>query len=261
MLLSFLLYLNHKYALSGLSLALAVLCTPKAVLAVFVILAHWFFVRRKSGRRDIGIFAVTSLLVFFVVLPITDFFATGQWFNPFQRAVEMWTDQTAVKVGDLTPDEIALIHATRPWEWILRITAGARLNPLEFRHTMGLSPTTWLLIIPSMIYLLYRQIFVKENKATSRFVLLWFAATYLLWIPLELLTDRTMFLYYLLPTMGAICIAIGYALHRVWQRSVREKRLALRWAMRAVVVLYVVVHLGTFTLMSPLSLALVQAGN
>ena len=251
MLLSFLLYLHHRYTLSGLSLALAVVCSPKVLLAVFAVLAHWFFVRRKRGLRAIGVFAITSLLAFFILMTITDLTASGQCFNPFHRVVEMWTGQTSIKVSDMTAESLATAHPTRPWWWILNLRA-TLLEPTEFYHRMMITPTIWLLTIPSIAYLLYRYFFVRKNRNTPRFILLWFSATYLLWIPLELYTDRPLFLFYLLPSMGAICIAVAYGINQAWQRSAKAKGMVLRWSVRALLILYLVFHVGLFLVLSPL---------
>jgi len=256
MLLSFLLYLHHRYSLSGLSMALAVLCSPKVLIAAFAILAHWFLARRKRGLRPIAVFAITSLVAFFVMMPMVDLIATGQWLNPFQRIGEMWTAQTSMKVSDLDPEQLAHTYPTRPWSWILN-PKGSGLNPSQFNHRMQITPTIWLLAIPSIAYLIYRYLFVRENRNTPRFILLWFGATYLLWIPIELYTDRPMFLYYLLPTMGAICIAVGYGIHRAWQRSLKVKRTMVRWCMQATITLYLILHVGLFLLLSPLRASLV----
>jgi len=256
MLLSFLLYLRHRHSLSGLSLALAVACSAKAVLAGIAILLHWFFVRRKGGLRNISVFAVTSVSCFLAILVITDLMATGEWFNPLQRLVDMWTSQTSLTVSEWIPEELAHSFPTRPWQWILDPTIGTVLNPAEFRHIMMITPTIWVLAIPSIVYLLYRLIFVKEDKSNPRFVLMWFFATYVLWVPLELYTDRPMFLYYLLPTMGAICIAIAYAMYQYWQVAGRVKSSIVRKSLRGLLVGYLVVHVLFFLIFSPLTAVL-----
>lgn len=251
MLLSFLLYLQRRYALSGLSLALAVACSPKALLAVFAILGHWFVVRRKNGWRNIAVFAGTSLLAFVLILPLTDVMATGQWFNPFNRVVEMWTSQTSVKVSDWTPEELFFTHPTTPWQWILD-PSGFVLEPEELGHRMVITPTIWVLIVPSMAYLFYRLVFVKEKKNTSRFILLWFSTSWLLWIPLELYSDRPMYLYYVLPAMGATCIAVGYVIDRLWRMSTTAKLAIVRLSVRAILVFYIAIHVLLFLILSPL---------
>jgi dolichyl-phosphate-mannose--protein O-mannosyl transferase len=52
---------------------------------------------------------------------------------------------------------------------------------------------------------------VKGNKIAP-FVLLWFLATYLIWIPLDIITNRITFVFYFLSTTPAICIGIGLIL-------------------------------------------------
>jgi dolichyl-phosphate-mannose-protein mannosyltransferase len=257
MLLSFLLYLHDRYALSGVSLALAVMCSPKAILAVVAILAHWFLVRRKRGFASVGLFAGTSLLAFFILMPITDFIATGEWFNPFGRIAEMWTTETSMSVSEWTEEQKWFTGPQYPWWWIIN-PRGMDLVPSRFHHYIWITPTVFFLIIPSIAYLLYRYFFIRKNRNAPRFIVLWFAATYLLWIPLELISDRPMFLYYFLPTVPAICVAIGYCLHRVWQKSRNAKDRNLGWLFRALLIFYLIVHIGIFLLISPLTAGLAE---
>ena len=248
MLLSFWLYLKKKYALAGISLAVGTVCSSKVVFGVVAILAHWLLTRRKEGSRKVALFAATALTTFFIVMPATDFLATGEWLNPFRRILNMLTWQSA---QEATEEVIGKLGSTYPWQWITE-PGGIRAEPTRFRYLFSLTPTIWVLIIPSIAYLLYRYFFVRKNRNTARFVLIWFGATYLLWIPLELITHKMMFLYYLFPTVGAICIAIGYAMHRAWERSKKIRDRNVGWMTRALLVIYLVVHFLLFLSLSPL---------
>ncbi len=248
MLLSFLLYLRHRYALSGLSLALSVLCKPAGILAVFAILGHWWLTRRKEGFRTVGLFSASALLAFFILLPVTDFIATGQWFNPLARLSNMFLLHSL----PIYPPNAE--GTSNPWEWLILPTGILTKS----RYTLMVTPTIWLLTIPSLAYLFYRYFFVMKNRNTARFVLLWFAATYLLWIPITLISARPMYIHYFLPTVGATCIAIGYALHRVWQRSERSPTPRARWALRSLVVIFFVFNVLAFLFLSPLNSGLID---
>ncbi len=257
MLLSFLLYLKGRYALSGFSLALAVVCSPKAILGLAAILGHWLLTRRKRGVSNLALFAVIALTGFLVLTPTTDFIATGQWSNPFTRVFEMWSAQTSLKVGELPPFDLEFTQPTRPWWWIID-PRGFVLEPTSFRHFIMITPTLWILIMPALAYLLYRYLFTRQRRNAARFILLWFASTYLLWIPLSLITDRPMFLYYLFPTMGALCIAVAYAIRRIWQQSYDPKWAKRGWLIQASVTLYLCIHVALFLFLSPLLAALSQ---
>jgi len=243
MLLSFYLYLRHRYALSGLSLALSVLCKPAGILAVFVILGHWWLTRRKLGFRTVGLFSLTAIVSFFVLLPVTDFIAGGQWYNPLDRLMNMFMLQS---LPIYSPDAEGTSH---PWEWLI-MPSGVLTKT---RYSLIVTPTIWLLTIPSLAYLFYRYFWTTKNRNTARFVLLWFASTYLLWIPITLISARPMYIHYFLPTVGATCIAIGYAVNRLWQRSERSSRRRVRWGFRALLLIYFVIHIAVFLTASPIN--------
>lgn len=253
MLLSFLLYLDNKYALSGTALALSILCKPSGVLAVFVVLGYWFLTRQKRGLRNLGSFVAAALLAFFLLMPATDFMATGQWLDPFGRIAEMLAGQTSLKLSQMTPEVIRAVHAHPPWEWIT-FSASMLPEPTTLRHTMIITPPLLVLIIPSMVYMLYESI--RNKRMFARFVLMWFGATYLLWIPIELLTDRPMYIYYFVPTVGAVCLAVGFGVQRAWRRFSRATYGLFAYVARFLLVLYVILYVLAFVLCSPLAAGL-----
>lgn len=261
MLLSFWLYLKKRYALAGIFLAVGSVCSSKVVLGVIAILAHWLLVRRRDGLRSVLLPATTGLLAFFILMPATDFLATGEWLNPFQRILDMLTWQSGQTV---TAAYRAAVHPTAPWQWFIRpggvLTSGtADWGDTErIRRVLYLTPTIWVLVVPSMGYLLYRYLFTKKNRKTLRFILLWFGATYLTWIPVELITNRMTFTYYLLPTVGAICIAVAYCMEKAWQRSMKTGQRTLGWLTRAAMIAYILVNFLFFLLLSPLTAGLVR---
>jgi len=242
MLLSFVFYLRRRYVLSGLALALSVLCKPAGILAVFVVLAHWWLTRRKQGFRPIGLFSLTAIVAFFALLPITDFLAMGEWVNPLERLNWMFL----VHSLPIYPEAEGTSH---PWEWLF--SPSGILT--QSRYSLIVTPTIWLATIPSLAYLFYRYFWTTKRRNTARFVLLWFAATYLLWIPLAVFSPRPMYIHYYLPTVGATCIAIGYALHTIWQRSEISPNSRTRWALRSLVLFFLIVHVVLFLILSPLN--------
>ena len=262
MLLSFWLYLKKRYALAGISLAAGSVCSSKVMLGVIAILAHWLLVRRKDGLRSVLLLAITGLLALFILMPATDFLATGEWLSPFKRILDMLTWQSGQAV---TADYRAAVHPTAPWQWFIRpggiLTSGATDwgDTEKIRRVLYLTPTIWVLVVPSMGYLLYRYFFTKKNRKTPRFILLWFGATCLPWIPVELITNRMMFTYYLLPTVGAICIAVAYCMENAWQRSMKTGHRTLGWLTRAAMIAYILFNFVFFLLLSPLTAALTSA--
>ena len=94
--------------------------------------------------------------------------------------------------------------ASRPWEWVL--------TPENFaywwtpRFLGMLSPTLWILIIPSIVYITYRS--VKGDDAPL-FPFAMFVGLYLVWIPASLISNRASFIFYFYPAIPSIAIALG----------------------------------------------------
>ena len=96
---------------------------------------------------------------------------------------------------------------------------------------------------------------VKGSKSAG-LVLLWFLATYLVWIPLDIVTNRVTFVFYFLPTTPAICIGIGMALSDALDR-LKTRRAELgrmtpgARASYAAIAFYLLLHLAIFIVFNP----------
>ena len=250
MLLSFLLYLQNRYALSGASLALSGLCKLPGLFGVLVILAHWLITRRKLGTRSILFFIVALGATFFLLMPITDFLASGEWLNPFQRVYYLAFKHIGTKVTELPPE--ARQSLMSPWEWVLK-PLSIDVDYTNIRLKVLITPTIWALIIPSMGYMLYE--WIKNKRSIALFCLLWFCSTYIIWIPIALVTHTYTYLYYFLPAMGAVCMSIGFGLNRIWEIG-KTKSTSFGQLLRVVTIAYLLLHIALFFIFSPL-LALV----
>lgn len=252
MLLAFLLYLQKRNAFSGVALALSGLCKMTGFLGVFVILAHWLILRRKQSARSIGVLMAFAIVTFMVLMPILDFAAAREWLNPIARVWNMYTIHESLNFGESSTENLAVAWQSRPWQWVL--------SPQGMQHIfceaykLIINPAVWILIIPSMVYMLYR--FARQKAQLSLFVILWFTATYLLWIPLVLATGRQTYLFYFYPTTGAVCLAIGFIMSRFWDVSPKGRFYRYRPLARAVVIGYLVLNILLFLVLSPLLPAL-----
>jgi len=86
--------------------------------------------------------------------------------------------------------------------------------------------------------------------------LLWFLATYVVWIPLTIITNRVTFVFYFLSTTPAICIGIAMALGDMLDWLKRKRERAGRtspgvWIWYSVIGLYLLIHLAIFVVMNP----------
>ncbi|MFC1847813.1 glycosyltransferase family 39 protein [Chloroflexota bacterium] len=251
MLLAFMLYLNGKYSLSGMSLALSGLCKMTGLFGLLPILIHFFIFRRKViPIRNIVLFVVSAFASLMIIMPIVDFAANGHWFNPITRIWDMQTHHGSLTVFDIKADELA--NVSYPWEWILSPAGHMDLSP---GGTLAIiSPTVWIFIIPSMIYMLID--YANKRTEGSFFILLWFGSTYLLWLPLAIATNRITYLYYFYPTIGAICFAIGYAIKNIWANTSKKRYSKYRFPFTVLITGYIGLHIFLFLFLAPVIKAL-----
>ena len=155
----------------------------------------------------------------------------------------------------------------RPWEWVLSPTGslyfyGWLTHPENYEnillpywytpaYTGILSPSLWLsglLVIPVAIWNAF-----KKNNA-SIFIVCWLIGTWVVWIPLFLATNRITYMFYYLPTIGAI--AMGTALIVTYFLRRIDKKAGGFWKhfMMLSVASFLLFHLLSFSVLSPLRL-------
>lgn len=242
MLLSFWLYLKGRYLLSGVSVGLSALAKLSGVLALPVILLHWLLTKR-AGPIQFVVSMLSAYASFLLLMPLFDFVVSRQLLNPIGRIYTMLT-----MGSNLTFANVTASNASRPWDWILRPEI---MSYWYEPHYIGaISFTIWALIIPAVFYMAFRA---AKGSSAGLFGVSWFVSTYLFWIPVSLITDRISYLYYFYPTVGAIGIGLGLGLSRllgVWETR-REGK--LRWVAMLTVSGYLLLHVGVFVILSPLS--------
>ncbi|MEW6034393.1 MAG: glycosyltransferase family 39 protein [Chloroflexota bacterium] len=272
MLLAFLLYLRGNFLASGAVMGLSMLAKPMALLGILAILFHWALSRRSElaaeirftigvlrGRKGVPpprshLLDMVKLLacvavVWMALLPLLEYPATHQWLNPVDRTWYMLSTHVS-----LTSHSATTGIATQPWLWPVY---PAGLFYWYTPHYLGsIGWTIWALIIPSIGYLVYEA--VRRRAAMGNlplFTLCWLAGVYLLLIPLELATDRLMYVFYFYPAIPAVCLAIAWGSWRLWgvARKGKKARAAFLWVMLA----YLVATVVAFVLMSPYGQGLV----
>jgi len=240
MLLSFWLYLRGQYVLSGVSVALSALAKLTGGLALPVILLHWLSTRR-AGALWFVVLMLSTYVSFFLLMPLFDFAVSRQFLNPISQ-----TNILLSLSGSLTFDNVTHVSASRPWEWILR--PELMYYWYEPHYIGAISFTIWALIIPAVLYMGFRG---AKGSTAGIFGISWFTCTYLLWIPMSIITDRVSFIYYFYPTVGAVCIGLGLGLSQllgIWKTNKDGK---LRWVAILTVFGYLLLHAGVFIVLSP----------
>ena len=282
MLLGFLLYLRGNYWWCGVAMALSMLCKIIAIMGILVLLIHWAFMRRHEivrelrqllnalrGKKDLfpyhALWDMTRLLVadaivWFALLPLLEYPAARQFFNPVSRTVYMFRYHLGVTVStDASP------LSSQPWSWIIHPTSiiywpaslafvsGHFILPVNSTNPLyyaAISWNIWVLIIPVMLYLTYE---VLKSRAAGQniaiFSLSWFIGVYVLLIPLALVTDRLMFTTYFYPAVPAVCLAIAWTAWKIWTVMKQEK--TRKTMFLSFLTLYIICSLAVFYLMSP----------
>jgi 4-amino-4-deoxy-L-arabinose transferase-like glycosyltransferase len=239
-LVSIWLYLRKNYLLAGVFIGLTALIKITGVLVLPAIVLHWIIFRRDGDWKFLGLLFLSGIS-FIALLPGLEYFTFGHFTNPILRVQEMMTGMSS-----LTFATAAHPSMSRPWSWILKVDTMPYAYVPHYLATISL--TVWLLIIPAVGYMVYRAI--KGNNA-SRFALLWFLSTYVLWIPLSILTNRVSFVYYFFPTVGAICIGMGLGFNQLletWQFGTMK---GWRWTLLSILICFMVLHLAVFLILSP----------
>jgi len=240
MLLSFWLYLRGQYLLSGLSVGLSALAKLSGVLALPVILLHWLLTKRGRPIKFVATM-LSAYVALLLLLPLFDFVAFRQFVNPLDRIYTMLSLS-----GKLTFTTATHGAASHPWDWILRPEIIAYWY--EPHYVGAISFTIWALIIPTVLYMVFKA--TKGNSA-GFFGIAWFVSTYLVWIPISIVTDRISFVYYFYPTVGAVCIGLGLGLFQllaIWKTRRTGK---LRWVAVSSVIGYLLLHISVFVILSP----------
>jgi dolichyl-phosphate-mannose-protein mannosyltransferase len=208
-LLAFWLYARHNYALACMAVALATLCKYTGLFAIFPIIIHWFIYRKDQNIR-LAASLMLSGVSFFLLMAAFDA-AIYQRVTDFLSS--FWSGMQAT--GSLTFVTAAHPSMSRPWEWIFNLEIMSyNFGP----HFIGLvSFSVWALTVPIIAYMTFKsfayRIFksIKQDEA-ALFGVCWIIGTYVMWIPLSLITNRVSFIFYFLPTVPAICLGLGKVL-------------------------------------------------
>ena len=166
-----------------------------------------------------------SLLLGFVVIPIVIY--TTSYVGVVHGSLLAWPWSPNAWIRAVLArqyrmlDYHALLHgshpyASPPWSWLLlkRPVVFVFFIPGEYAEVLATgSPLVWWLSIPALFYVTSKLIRRRILDAEA-FIVAGFAAGYLPW--LLVLQSRTLsFLYYLLPSVPFMCLAIAYACCRL----------------------------------------------
>ena len=241
MLAAFWFYLRGNYLLTGIAICLATLAKLSGAMTLPVLVIHWLIMRRD---RPVPFSAslVLSMLLFIELIPLLDFIITGRFVDPVARIFYL-----VVQTSRVTYSYATHPYASRPWEWLMWF----HIMPYWYKpyYTAAISFTVWALIIPSVIYTIFRA---RKGNEAGIFGIAWFISTYLTLTPLSLIGDRITYLFYFYPTVGAISIGIGLGLSHLIDFGKTKERRWVMWAIIAGVSGFMLLHTGALMVLSPL---------
>ncbi len=265
---AFWLYLKDRLVLSGVFVGLSALAKLNGALAIVVIGLHWFLTGRKRPVRFL-LSMLAAPIAFVALMPLFDFVIGGEWLSPIAQIKEMLSGTGAITFAEYYAEPISI--ASRPWEWLLPIWygtfdwghfvlpyggelrwQGGIFGPGGVYSYLGMiSPTITVFIIPAVIYFIVRVI---RGNTPLLFPFAWFLGTYLIWIPISLITDRASFLFYFYPTVGAICLALAVAIFHLLDIAKARGRGKIKWLIAITVPVFLVGHIIAFIILVPVTL-------
>jgi predicted membrane-bound dolichyl-phosphate-mannose-protein mannosyltransferase len=262
MLAAVLAYLDGKYILMGVFVALSANCKLAGVLILVAIFIHWA-IYRKDKWKSFSLSLVVAAVSFVVFVAFFDFFIKGGFENPITRINSMLSGTAA---NQFTVPKLSI--SSRPWTWIYPQFIDPSYNSPFITYSYNpwyisfISTTIQILIIPTIGYMIYKAIFAVKKSQVAGLVLLWFLATYLVWMPLGapikfkvfstlVQTNRVTFVFYFLSTTPAICIGIAMAISD-WLEHLKKRRAELNRLSTGIALsygtigVYLLVHLAIF---------------
>jgi len=227
MLLGFYLYLKEKTYLSAFSMALATLSKLGGLYGFLVIIIFHFvnsFIKSKSMHENLdwrkllswfGKYAIAYVITGIILLTIFDRIWVG-YNNPLDHISYIYDYYKSLT--RVTPEGIE----SYPWQWLinevkipyLTVNVDVRANgKLITSHPSiafqgAINPLIIYLAIPTIAYCIYAV--YKKKDETALFSTIWFIMTYLPFYPMSIITHRIMYLFYFLPTLPSVCLAISY---------------------------------------------------
>jgi dolichyl-phosphate-mannose-protein mannosyltransferase len=238
---AFLLYLSRRYISAGIAVGLSALGKVLGALTMPVLILHWFFTRFRRSRW----FALTvalSVITFALGLPALEAIITHHFANPVDRLKTLVDLSSSLTFANTTHPSLS-----RPWQWVF----GYKVMPFWYNPNFisAISPSVWVLIVPAFGYMVYRA--VRRDEA-GLFGSAWFFCTYVLWIPLSLITNRVSYPFYFYPSIGAVCLGIGMGITKLIDIFRARPSGKLKWTVLSIIILIFLAHIASFIVMYPL---------
>jgi predicted membrane-bound dolichyl-phosphate-mannose-protein mannosyltransferase len=242
MVLGFCIFLRGHYIAAGVVIGLSALSKEMGIIGLAIVMT--FLVLDQISSHTFKIKESAKLIakvVIGLVLPVVLLSALiAVWWKvspsqQFQNIVSLGgirvdhynLDGSYVDVGS-SIREFGIISP--PWTWILNGNAIEYFNGvvgghLVVKYEVAMNPMLIYLMLPAVAYSIWH--YWKARDRADLFALVWWAWSYMVMYPLAF-TGRVMYIFYMLPTMGAISIMVASLMcHPSMNRYVRILYLAL----------------------------------
>ena len=232
MVLGFYFFLRGRYVAAGMAIGLSALSKEMGVIGIAVVITFLFLERTLSHTlmtRESAMQAAKILLGFAVPVVLLAGLMTIWWnTTPWQDLARLGLykvdhynlDGSYVDVGSDIP-RFGIICP--PWLWILNRNVidyySGTVGGLVLNYVGEMNPMLIYLMLPGVAYTTWN--YRRTRSRLDLFALVWWSSAYLIMYPLAL-TGRTMYIFYMLPTMGAISMMVASMMcHRSMNSHVR----------------------------------------
>jgi len=211
MLAAFWAYLARKYPLAVVLLVLSTLVKLTGLLGIAAIGLHWLFFRRDKAVT-LAVAALAAYVGGILAIPVLEFFLSGEWGNPIERAAQLISIPGSITFANSTHPS-----ALHPWQWVL----GYHVMPFYWtpQYLSAVTPTVWALTLPAFAWTSW--LYWKRRNETALFVAAWIFATLILWFVIGGITNRITYIFYFVPIVGGVVLGIALFMDK-----------ALEWARR-----------------------------
>jgi dolichyl-phosphate-mannose--protein O-mannosyl transferase len=249
-------YLDEWYFMSGIMLALSGECKLTGLLIIIAFLVHWVIYRRtKLPQLIVGL--ASAAVCYVAVLVLCDYLIIHSFENPLTR---LHTLLSSTGANQFTIPKLSI--SSRPWTWIypqwVQVYDNSPNVPFiiyyfDPQYISFISSTLQILIVPVVGYMVYKM---ARGSQVAALVVLWFVCTYVLWIPLDIISNRVTFVFYFLPTTPAICLGLSIAISDILDSLKRRREETGRLtagvkAAYAGISFYLLLHLAIFIVFNP----------
>jgi len=217
MVLGFYLFLLGQYFAAGAAIGLSTLSKEMGIIGVPLLIT--FFILQTMSRNMFRLKDLAKLaakLALWFALPVALLSgAVAIWWKvgPYEQI------QNIAALGGIKVDHYYLgdmrsmsdPNISPPWFWITNSNAivyferviGANL---VVKYVAAMNPMLIYLMLPAIVYSVWR--YWNSRDQVALFALVWWAWSYAVFYPLAF-AGRVMYIFYMLPTMGAISLMVA----------------------------------------------------